>query len=274
VPVVIAGKSGHWYTKDGESRHTLIGANGNKRKTTLRDARKEGLLPSVTTVMDIMRKGALEDWKLEKVVRIAMALPRRDKETDDQFAQRVFDEFEAEGEATREFGSLVHSAAEYLCLNGGRLPSPMSASAAEFAPVKAWVDRIKEWYDANVDEVLGAETVVINELVGYAGRFDLWIKHRVHGESVVDFKTQGVKNSKPRFYEEWCSQLAAYDAGLPQRKAARSLVSVVIDSTAPNPLIEKAWGPMDILENHQIFLRAHALWCAVKGYNPAAGVAS
>ena len=34
-------EGGHWYDKDGNACHTIVGKNGKVRKTTLRDARKE-----------------------------------------------------------------------------------------------------------------------------------------------------------------------------------------------------------------------------------------
>jgi hypothetical protein len=56
-------ESGHWYTQEGEPMYTIIGANGKERNTTLRDAKKEGLVPSVTTIMGVVAKPALETWK-------------------------------------------------------------------------------------------------------------------------------------------------------------------------------------------------------------------
>ena len=44
-------ESGHWYDKEGEPRYTIIGANGKERNTTLRDAKKKGYVPSVTSVL-------------------------------------------------------------------------------------------------------------------------------------------------------------------------------------------------------------------------------
>ena len=39
-------ESGHWYTQEGDPMYTIIGANGKERNTTLRDAKKEKLVPS------------------------------------------------------------------------------------------------------------------------------------------------------------------------------------------------------------------------------------
>ena len=49
-------ESGHWYTQEGEPMYTIVGANGKERNTTLRDAKKEGFVPSVTTIIGIAAK--------------------------------------------------------------------------------------------------------------------------------------------------------------------------------------------------------------------------
>ena len=54
-------ESGHWYTKTGEPMYTIVGANGKERNTTLADAKKLDLVPSVTTILGIVAKPALEN---------------------------------------------------------------------------------------------------------------------------------------------------------------------------------------------------------------------
>ena len=55
-------EAGHWYDHDGNPMYTIIGANGKERNTTLRDAKKEGFVPSVTTIIGIAAKPSLENW--------------------------------------------------------------------------------------------------------------------------------------------------------------------------------------------------------------------
>ena len=50
-------ESGHYYTRDGSPAYTT-----NGRGTTLRDARKLGLKPSVTTILQVVDKAALTSW--------------------------------------------------------------------------------------------------------------------------------------------------------------------------------------------------------------------
>src|SRR5690349_12080652 len=46
--LVTPEKSAHWYTRSGEPMYTVTAKDGSQRKTDLRDARKLGLVPSVT----------------------------------------------------------------------------------------------------------------------------------------------------------------------------------------------------------------------------------
>ncbi|NDG03303.1 MAG: hypothetical protein EB119_08965, partial [Synechococcaceae bacterium WBB_34_004] len=81
--------SGHWYTENGESAHVVIGKNGNERNTTVADARKMGLLPSVTSVLGIMDKPQLTAWKIEQAIMSSLTLPKEDGETLEEYAKRV-----------------------------------------------------------------------------------------------------------------------------------------------------------------------------------------
>ena len=71
-------KSQHWYDKDGNACFEVPKAKGGgMRATTLADARKMGLYPSVTTIMGVMAKPQLDDWKLQQVAERAYANPQR-----------------------------------------------------------------------------------------------------------------------------------------------------------------------------------------------------
>ncbi len=67
----------HWYQRDGEPLHSVLSAKGEPRPTTVRDARKLGLLPSVTNVLGVINKPELVEWKMTQAVLAALTLPRR-----------------------------------------------------------------------------------------------------------------------------------------------------------------------------------------------------
>ena len=56
---VRASESSHWYTREGAPKYTVEAKNGNPRNTTLADARKLNLVPSVTTIIGSYSLGEL-----------------------------------------------------------------------------------------------------------------------------------------------------------------------------------------------------------------------
>ena len=85
----IAVESGHWYDMDGNPAYTTKAKDGTARPTTLRDARKLLLLPSVTMICNVAAKPALEVWKQRQIVLAALTLPAMDGETLDERAVRI-----------------------------------------------------------------------------------------------------------------------------------------------------------------------------------------
>src|SRR6266704_951400 len=91
--------STHWYGRDGVPMHTVpASSNGQPRPTNLRDARKLGLLPSVTNILGVIAKPELTAWLQEQAVMAALTLPRIAGETEDAFAKRVV----ADSQTTRD----------------------------------------------------------------------------------------------------------------------------------------------------------------------------
>ena len=69
--------SGHWYRCDGTPVHRLPTADGQgERPTTLRDARRLKLYPSVTSILGILAKPGLEKWKLDQVALATLRAPK------------------------------------------------------------------------------------------------------------------------------------------------------------------------------------------------------
>lgn len=62
--IVPRESASHWYFPDGTPLHEVPRADGKgQRPTSLRDARKLGLFPSVTNVLSILAKPGLDAWK-------------------------------------------------------------------------------------------------------------------------------------------------------------------------------------------------------------------
>lgn len=242
-------ENAHWYTADGESRHDA----------DLRVARKENLYPSVTSVLKIKAKPALETWKLNQAILASLTLPRLPGEDGESFAARVVKDFQEQSGAAAELGTRVHAFAEDIC--NGDDPIPVRELAKSCLA-------LQEWIYANLGEGQSEESIV-NAEYGYAGRKD-WSGFLKDGRyAFIDFKTQNVKKKDPVFYDEWAWQLAAYSKQSVEKKSV--CVSVVISTNPENQGIwVKYWDVLDIEVGWDIFKALLKVWQLERGYKPKA----
>lgn len=189
----------HWYYPDGKPCFEVPRADGKgNRKTTIADARKLGLLPSVTTILQIIDRPELLAWKIEQAVLAVVTSPRLDGEQTDAFVHRVLNvdrEQEQERNVAADMGKRIHDAIDMLMNN-----IPISDE------IMPWV-----WPAFKAVEALGkmaySEKAVVGE--GYAGRSDLIQIQSPTRIVVWDWKTSKRIPEK----ESWPDhqlQLAAY----------------------------------------------------------------
>ena len=255
--------SAHWYRRDGAPMHTVPAARGGERATTLRDARKLALLPSVTNILGVIAKPELTAWLQEQAVLAALTLPRLEGESEDAFAQRVVADSRSRTLSATDFGSAFHHGAERVAL---------TLEVDPVDPIAAWLGHYRDWFQANVVRVLWTERVLVNTGCGYAGTADLLIEHQAHGLTLVDLKTQGLKagangERKPTAYKSWCYQLAAYRKSLGQPVAC---VNLIVDSKVASAPVEHRWSDVELEDGWRAFDAARTLWSIEKAFDPAA----
>ena len=102
----------HWYDREGNPQHYVPSKNGKLRASTLRDARKNGWMPSVTSVLDILAKPGLDQWKINKAVSSAMNLQRYVEETDTEYSKRILINSRKETEVAAQRGTRIHGMLE------------------------------------------------------------------------------------------------------------------------------------------------------------------
>ena len=194
-------ESGHWYTRDGEPAYTTIGANGKVRNTTLRDAKKLDLLPSVTTIIGVAAKPGLQTWLQNQAILAALTLPRKEGEEESEYLSRVLSDSKAQGREAADRGTYIHGILESF-FDGMLLESvPQYCHAVEKELKVAFGNRL--W----IPEKSGSHEL------GFAGKVDLCAKgDKVKGipPVVVDFKTKETPLEKVVPYEDHIMQLAAY----------------------------------------------------------------
>ena len=267
--IVPRESASHWYFPSGVPLHEVPRADGKgSRPTSLRDARKLGLFPSVTNVLSILAKPGLDAWKQEQAILAALTLPRTEGETLDDFAKRVLVDMTSEVGRAADLGSAVHAAIEGYA-QGRWLPEDKGV-ARLFEPAR-------QWFDKEVTQVHSVEIATAHLEWGYAGRVDLVATLRSTGRpTVVDFKTQKTRrdkdgNFKPILHDTWPLQLEAYRMALASRDkglADAAIASVVIGSTDPVPVVVKVWDDADKDGYFRAFLAARDLWVWQKNYCP------
>lgn len=251
-------ESGHWYQTDGTPRY----------EATLREARKELLLPSVTTILRVKDKG----FQLEQYIKRQITQAAR--EIDPQgyggwwpWHEAVLERADLHRKTAAETGDRWHDYLTRYCRD--RDPFPAGADIRDdelplLAPAVAWID-------ANLPADGEAEGSAVNLELGYAGRVD----YRCPAV-MVDIKTTGsVKDADrgPYWGDDWCPQLVAYQACAEEGKGSDKLISLAIST---NPALPGAWArewtTAEQLAGWEMFRACLVLWRLVKGlpYSPPA----
>lgn len=243
----------HWYTRDGDPQYTVKSKDGSVRPTTLRDARKLNLVPSVTTIIKCAASPGLEAWKLQQMMLAALTLPRAQEEPEEAFIQRVVADSKEQAKQAAELGSEIHAALEGY-FETGVLTSQHGdyQSGVDDAVLKIFGDR--HWSTE--------KSFAHNR--GYGGKVDL---HTRDNEGVViDFKTKAfTKENMEKIvgYDEHCMQLAAYRVGLnlPTARCANVFVSV----TEPGLVKVFEWEAQELERGEQMFDALLKYWYAKSG---------
>lgn len=247
--------TGHWYTRAGTPAYQQVTAKGNLRGTDLRDARKLSLVPSVTTVLSVLAKPALETWKVKQGILAALTLPREPGEADDAYLARVLTDSREQAKAAAEEGTRIHDACE-CAVKGQPFPD------AYLLHVRGALAKLNDLFP-DVDDWV-AEASFAHES-GYGGKVDL---HSPSTGIVCDYKTTDERSgSTKRFHWDQHYQLAAYQNGLclPRNACANIFVS----RTEPGTAFAHKWSAEEVEDGWQVFAAALEVWKRLKRFDPS-----
>lgn len=253
----------HWYsvTETGAivPCYSLPKKDGNGTKPpTLADARKMGLLPGISSIVNVLPKPNLVNWRITQAILSSLTLPRNKGESEDEYAQRVIEDAEAQSDTARTFGSQIHQAIEDH-LNGiQRMPPHLEPYLAGFM----------DWAKENIEDIHALELVVGDPALGIAGKLDMDCTIRGLGRCVCDTKTQTIKKGFTT-YPEWVCQLSAYEHCRRREDGIdRQLVSIVINSAKPDqPYIHHWLGTKET--GWKIFRNCLEIWMFTNQFNPS-----
>lgn len=170
---------GHFYTQAGQAAHFQPKKDGTgTRPTTIADARKLNLLPSVTTILQVIAKPGLQNWIARQNVLAVVTAPDRPGESLDDKITRILEvdqEQNREAAQAADLGTRIHAAIEQV-LNGQEIEPDLHR----------WIDPALAAVRELCPKTVATEIVLVGQ--GYAGKADL-IATKDGPEVLIDFKT-------------------------------------------------------------------------------------
>jgi hypothetical protein len=249
----IASQGGHWYRNDGAACYEIEKKKGGMRPVDMRDARKHRLVPSVTSVMKVMAKPALEVWKQKQVLLAALTLPMHDGESLDDYAARIMADSKQQAIEAARRGTNIHAAIEaHFCgdaIEAVYVPYVVAATEQIFAIGSEWEPEKSFAHP-----------------YGYGGKVDL---HSRSANVVLDVKTKEFTeaDAKKLIYDEHSIQLAAYRYGLDMPTAACG--NVFVSVSEPGLVQVVMHDEEELQRGWRIFQGLLSLWKEIKRFDPA-----
>lgn len=187
-------ESSHWYDRAGKPCYTVIGKNGKERNVTLRDARKLGLVPSVTTIIYQAASPGLQRWKDEQLLMACLTTDRLPDETESEYIDRIIKDSKEQSEKAKERGTYIHAVVQ-----SGFEDKPLTKDDYPYyASAKATLDKLCGAVEWQCEQSFAVDR--------YGGKKDL-----EGGGYLIDIKTTEKDLADIKTWPEHAMQLAAYD---------------------------------------------------------------
>lgn len=255
IPAIRPSDGQHWYDRNGSPVYEVRGKNGALRSATLRDARELGLVPGVSSILQMEAKPMLVRWQIEQALMSALTLPRLADESDDAFIIRAREDSQEQARKAAERGTHIHAA-----IQGHFEGGPYSLDDAPY------VESVSSWIAQRYGlEGWEAEKAFAHPL-GYGGKSDLVNV----GEIVIDVKCKDFgpeKSAKDLAYPEHCMQLAAYAHGFDFLHP--DCANVFVSTRVPGLICVREWDDEEIAEGLLAFGLLLKLWKLRRKYDGA-----
>lgn len=259
---------GHYYRKDGTAAH-FCGPNGSA--TTLREARKFGLLPSVTEILRLLHKEKLEEWKRKQTMSTVLRLPEDVRQflieyEDTESPTEAQDERFAELWDGIEFRSA--SVAREAADEGKQIHSAIEASFAKERYPAQYRPHVSAVHQVLSDNFHGVTDWAIERCfassLGFGGCVDI----SSAGERIIgDHKGAAIAPDEvKRLAYDQNYQLGGYSIGLGFPAEAVGF-NLFISRTHPGHVRFHQWSAAEMAKGRRVFQAALDVWKAVKDFN-------
>lgn len=252
-----ASESDRWYDpKTQESVNDCLSAKGLPKKVTLREARKEGYVPSVTTILHSLSKPALERWKMRETLKVAARDEFNLVPDVDQWVDRVMEVANREMDFARDKGQDVHGRVDRWLEAG--MPEPPCAytkaakTALEYIGVYGCPFECERTMAVKIGDVW------------VAGKTDLVFQQGV----IVDWKsTKAECDGTERLgWDEHVIQMACYSMAIFGKPV--DCCNVFLSTTKEGFYQCVPWNEEELERGWEMYRHAYHLWTLTKNYRP------
>lgn len=248
-----ASEGGHWYDRDGTPRYEVMAKNGKMRPATLKDARKFGWYPGVTSIIRCGAAPGLVRWQVDQGILAALTLPRKGDETHDALMAAIRADADEQARKAREWGTRFHAAIQ------GHYEG--QAPDEEMWP---WVREVVRAIDANFPGGGWVPERPCAHPLGFGTKADLSRPGANLDFKGSDFDEADIATLKT--WDEHGMQLSATREGL---KAPTNETAIVyVSRKKPLCRIIRVDEP-ELQRGWEMFQSLHSYWCAKSNYYPA-----
>ena len=246
---------GHFYDRHGKPCYTVLDAKGKERDATLRDCKKYGWVPSVSEVLNIIDKPALNNWKIMQGILASLTCSRNRNESDDAWIERIQKDSRAQAEQAATMGSAIHDAIDKSFSGITPMPEHVPHVDAVRDLLASLYPEIQDW----VSEHSFAHPD------GFGGRVDLYSPSK---GIIVDYKGKDgdFSDGKKLAYDQFW-QLGGYQYGLGFARAHNQGCNIFFSRTHPGKVTHVIWESNDMALGAEIFKAALMLWKLLKSYD-------
>lgn len=263
----------HWYTKAGEPMHEVPNKSkpGTFRETTLRDARKLKLAPSVTTVLKVVDKGEmLLEWQIKQALYSAAVHPNGWPAFEDGVLSEKDPTFlKWFGECRRDAKQQVSVKAE----RGSILHDMMMRAHHAYHTIEpqylAHVDGMMEMLERNFGKRRWIAEKTFSHPLGFGGSIDLQTVDDDDDPIILDYKFKDFDQSRDAeyfVYDEHRMQLGGYSIGTGKHKAR--LFNAFGSISDPGLVLLHPHTKDDAEHGREMFLATLRLWQVKNKYAP------